>query len=323
MRSRIDMKKNYKIAIIGLGSIGTRHLHNIVSVLQKKSIKYTIDLIRSNKNKGISEEVSQYINEIYYSYDAVPFDYDIIFITNPTHLHFETIKKFIPNTKHMFIEKPIFNKLDVLIDELCLKTDSVYYVACPLRYTDVIQYLKEKINFYKVYCARVICSSYLPDWRPNVDYKNTYSAHKEQGGGVSIDLIHEWDYLQYLFGQPEQVLNIKGKFSNLEIDSDDLSLYIAKYKKMAVEVHLDYFGREPIREIQIFTDEDTIVGDIINSEIRYLKSGKKIPFGETRNDYQRREISYFFEILDGRENNHNDILIAFETLRIAEKGKTL
>lgn len=314
------MKKNYKIAMIGLGSIGTRHLQNIVSVLQGKGISYTIDLVRSGKGKQLDKEINKYINQTFYSYEDVPCDYDVIFVTNPTHIHFETIKQYAVKTKHMFIEKPVFDRIDVSIDDLCLKEDSIYYVACPLRYTDVIQYLKQNCDLDKVYCSRVICSSYLPEWRPNLDYRTTYSAHKEQGGGVSIDLIHEWDYLSYLFGPPENVFNIRGKFSDLEIDSDDLSIYIAQYKNMAVELHLDYFGCKTIREIQLFTKEDTIVGDLVNSEIRYLKSGRTISFKEKRNDYQCKEIIHFFDIIEGRAKNENNIDTAIGTLELTQGG---
>lgn len=320
MRLRHDVMGKYKIAIIGLGSIGTRHLLNISHVLTERNISHSIDLIRSNKNKIISEDLKKLIGNIYYSYEEVPDDYDVIFVTNPTHLHYETVKKYAPKTRHMFIEKPVFDDINISIKELMLKDDGIYYVACPLRYTDVIQYVKNEIDLNKVYCARVICSSYLPEWRPGVDYRTTYSAHAEQGGGVSIDLIHEWDYINYLFGRPKEVYNLRGKISDLEIDSDDLSIYIARYKRMMVEVHLDYFGRKTIRELQLFTDEDTIIGDIANSEIRYMKSGKTISFKESRNDFQLKEISYFFDLIQGKSKNHNDIDTAISTLKIAKEG---
>lgn len=312
------MRDNYKIGMIGLGSIGTKHLYNLKSVMAERNTNYTVDLIRSGIDKELDKELVQFINKTYYSYENVPNDYDVLFITNPTHMHFDTIKKYVTKTKHMFIEKPVTHRTDININELNLLENGVYYVACPLRYTGVIQYLKQNCNMNKVFCARVICSSYLPDWRPNLDYRTTYSAHKEQGGGVSLDLIHEWDYLSYLFGVPEEILNIRGKYSRLEINSDDLSLYIAKYKKMAVEVHLDYFGRKTIREIQLFTDEDTIVGDIVQSEIRYLKSGKTILFKEKRNEFQRKEIAHFFDILEGKKMNDNDIITALRTLKFTE-----
>jgi predicted dehydrogenase len=317
----VVMKKEYKIGMVGLGSIGCRHLQNIRDVLQERGNLYTIDLIRSGKGKELSGEIAQYVNQIFHLYGPISNDYNVIFITNPTYLHFKTIQRFVSKTDHMFIEKPLFSKINISLNELNLKSDSVYYVACPLRYTEVIQYLKYQCDLKKVYCARVICSSYLPEWRPNQDYRNVYCAHEGQGGGVSLDLIHEWDYLCYLFGQPETVINVRGKFSELEITGDDLSLYLAKYSGMAVEVHLDYFGRKAIREIQLFSPEDTIVGDLFNSEIRYLKSGGVVSFKEKRDDFQRKEIAHFFDIVERVAVNDNDVPTAFRTLQIAMEGK--
>lgn len=308
--------KKYKIAIIGLGSIGTRHLKNIPDVLNSRGSEYTIDLIRSGKGKDLDNETINMINRIYHYNDRIPNDYDVIVISNPTHLHFKTIQDFINMTKHMFIEKPVFDKTDIALDALGLKDESIYYVACPLRYTEVIQFIKNNIDTNSVYCARAICSSYLPEWRGE-DYRNSYSAHADQGGGVSIDLIHEWDYLYYLFGYPNQIFNISGKFSNLEIDSNDLSLYIASYAHMVIELHLDYFGRKPIREIQLFMSDDTLIGDFINNEIRFLKSGKTLSFNENRDNFLRKEMDHFFELVEGKAVNENDISTALNTLRIA------
>ena len=313
--------KDYKIGIIGLGSIANRHIINISRFLKKHQVSYAIDVIRSKGKTAISKDIESIIENVYYSFEDVPNNYDIMFITNPTSLHYETIKKYSSKTKHMFIEKPIFDNIYEDIEALNLSDEQVYYVACPLRYTNVIQYLKDNIDISSVYSARVICSSYLPDWRPNIDYRETYSARKDMGGGVSIDLIHEWDYIHYLFGKPNEVINFKGTYSDLEIDSDDISIYIAKYESMLLELHLDYFGRKPIREIQLFTKNDTIVGDLINSSVTFLNENKNISYGENRDDYQEKEIEYFFDLIEGKQNNHNSIIDAIETLKIAKEGK--
>lgn len=314
------MGTNYKIALIGLGSIGQRHLFNIVKVLEAREIIYSIDLIRREDSKELSKDIKSIISKVYIDYTEVPDDYDVIFVTNPTFLHFDTVKSFTSNTKHMFIEKPVFSDSVAPVHELMLNEEGIYYVACPLRYTDVIQHLKNEVDLSKVYSARAICSSYLPHWRAGVDYRNTYSAHADEGGGVSIDLIHEWDYIVYLFGHPDRVENFRGKVSHLEIDSDDLSVYIAKYKTMMAEVHLDYFGLQTIRELQLFTYEDTIIADIANSKITYLKRNETISFAESRNDYQLKEISAFFDVVEGKISNPNDIETALLTLKIAKDG---
>lgn len=315
------MVDNYKIGIIGAGSIGLKHLRNIVIVLNSRNISYTIDLIRSNNGKTLDDEITKHINKIYFVNELIPDDYDILFVTNPTYRHYNTIKQFVSKTKHMFIEKPVFDDTNVDLEHIGLKDGNVYYVACPLRYTEVIQYLKSLCKSIKIYSVRAICSSYLPDWRPGQDYRESYSAKKDQGGGVSIDLIHEWDYLNYLFGQPDHILNIRGHYSDLEIDSDDLSIYIASYPKMTVELHLDYFGKKTIRELTILSDKDTIIGDLANSEIRYLNSGEIISFREKRNDFYIKEMEHFFDIVDGKAMNDNNIITALSTLSLTKEGK--
>jgi predicted dehydrogenase len=113
--------------------------------------------------------------------------------------------------------------------------------------------VKQNVNPDDVICASAMSSSYLPDWRPGQDYRKTYSAHKDMGGGVSIDLIHEWDYLTWLFGMPTEYHSMINKVSNLEIDSDDLAIYIGKNDKTTFELHLDYFGRQTQRTLDLFT----------------------------------------------------------------------
>lgn len=302
-----------RVCFIGLGSIATRHIKNLKDIFADKM---EIDILRSGNGKPLDDALQGIIGHVYFDYDSLPKDYDVIFVTNPTRMHYETLQKVQEHAKHFFIEKPVFEMGKEDIAKLQLKKDSVYYVACPLRYTNVIQYLKENIDFNTVYSMRCISSSYLPDWRPGTDYRNTYSAKKELGGGVSIDLIHEWDYICYLAGQPKKVHSFIGKKSNLEIDSDDLAVYIAEYSDKFVELHLDYLGRKAIRKIELFTKDDSIEADLIEQKIIYRKENGIIDLNEDRDSYQKKELLHFFDIVEGKCANDNTIERACQTLRI-------
>lgn len=312
--------KKLKIGIVGLGSIGTRHLKNLTAVLDERNINYEMDAIRSNTGKPVSAEIAALIKQNVSLEKAVKENYDILFITNPTSMHFDTLQKFSKNAKAFFVEKPVFDTWDIDLDDLQLENDKIVYVACPLRYTAVIDYLKKNIDIKDVFSVRMISSSYLPDWRPGIDYRQTYSAKKELGGGVSIDLIHEWDYLYYLFGEPDEVCSFKGKYSDLEINSDDLAVSMARYPDKIAEIHLDYFGRSPIREIQLFTADDIITGDLINQKVSFMKSQKIINFGEQRNDYQKKEIEMFMDIFEKKAKNPNDLHTALKVLKLAKES---
>lgn len=311
--------ESLKILFIGIGSIGTRHLQNLMKVLNDKNINYSIDAFREfigNENMSLDN----YLNKIYEKTDDVPDDYDIIFINNPTKIHIETLKRFNNKGQNFFIEKPIctLEELDSLELDF-LDNEKLYYVASPLRYTKVINYIKENIDPKDVISIRAISSSYLPSWRPNVDYRETYSAQKALGGGVAIDLIHEWDYISYIFGLPKNVHKIYKQVSELEVDVEDVAIYIAEFEKMVAEVHLDYFGRVPIRKMEIFTNEDTIVADLIKSKVEYLKSEEVIGFGEERNEFQIQEIEYFINLVLNNVKGSEIIDNAIKILKIIKE----
>lgn len=310
--------KVIEVCFVGIGSIAKRHIRNLRVIAKNRNIDLHIDALRRSKKKDVeTEELG--IRNIYISPNELDGMYDIVFITNPTKLHKETIKNMRAFGRQFFVEKPIvaIDQTDT-VRELLAEEVSKYYVACPIRYNAVIQYIKHNINLQDVISVRCISSSYLPDWRPSVDYRRTYSAHRELGGGVSIDLIHEWDYLTYLFGNPKKVKSIIAKKSDLKIDSDDLAIYIAEYQDKTVELHLDYFGRKTLREIMLFMREDTIVGDIANSKITFLKSGKTIAFNEDRDAFQIRELEHFLDIAEGKCVNDNNAEHAISVLILSQ-----
>lgn len=312
--------KHYKIAFVGLGSIATRHLKNVYAYLASQGDSCEVDLYRSSLGRPLADELLPLVCNTYLYADEIPAErqYDVVFVTNPTSMHYETVKRFTAHTKSFFIEKPVFDSTNV--DEKIFETikDIPSYVACPLHYNAVLQYVKQNVNPVDVICARAMSSSYLPDWRPGQDYRKTYSAHKDMGGGVSIDLIHEWDYLTWLFGMPTECHSMINKVSNLEIDSDDLAVYIGKNDKTTFELHLDYFGRQTQRTLDLFTVDETIHCDLIAGLVNYLKSGRTIKLESERNTFQMAEISHFFEIINNKTINDSTLEHAYQVLKIAK-----
>ncbi len=310
--------KNYHIAFVGMGSIGKRHLNNVCQCIASQGNTYTIDLYRSSMTRELSEDVKELVVNQYLCSQDVQREYDMVFITNPTSLHLETALKFRPFTKSFFIEKPVFDASDVEESTITLLDGIPSYVACPLRYNPVLQYVKQHVNLEKIISVRAMSSSYLPDWRPGQDYRATYSAHAELGGGVDIDLIHEWDYLTWIFGMPTECYGVAGRFSNLEINSNDTALYVAKNDKLTYELHLDYFGRKTQRTLDIFTLDDTIQCDIVNGTVTYLKEGRTLKFNNERNFFQMAEIQHFFEIANRKVVNDSDVRHGVQVLKLTK-----
>ncbi len=310
-----------KICFIGLGSIGTRHCLNFVAICKELGISLTIDAVRATQHP-LKETLQPLGIRCLRSFDEMDCMYDAIFVTNPTSLHYDTMCYVGSKSKYFFIEKPIFDQENMDVSAFQLLPGAVCYVASPLRYTNVLQEAKRFVQNHKVFSARAISSSYLPEWRTGQDYRQTYSAHKSMGGGVSIDLIHEWDYMSMLFGMPQKVHSFIGKYSDLEIDSDDLAVYIATYPTHLVELHLDYFGRETVRKLELWTKEGCTVFDIAHSCILSW-DGKRIDMSEQINDRYKAELQFFLSLMkDGSLDNPNSIQHACQVLNLT-KGGTL
>lgn len=305
-----------KVCFIGAGSIGKRHIRNLASILSQRGVQCEIHLLRKT-NVVLEDSISNLISREVRVISDLDASYDAIFITNPTYKHYDTIVGVLDRSDFFFIEKPVFEKSSIDIGDL-LTQNKKFYVACPLRYTQVFKLAKEVVQSEEVYSVRAISSSFLPDWRPNVDYRETYSANKSQGGGVKIDLIHEWDYLVDLFGFPKNIYSMEGKFSKLEINCEDLVAYIAKYQDKIIELHLDYFGRKVRRNLEIRTADYEFVFDFIencvwkNGEIYYA-------YKEEINQKYLNEMAYFINFIAGKENNVNSLEHALKVLQLTEQ----
>jgi predicted dehydrogenase len=189
-----------------------------------------------------------------------------------------------------------------------------------MRFHPVIIWLKENMDNLNPIETQVYCGSYLPEWRPGRDYRNTYSANEQLGGGVHLDLIHEMDYVKWIFGKP---LSIKGSFykiSNLKIDSADLAHYWLEYEKHNVSIILNYYRRLAKRQIEFVTNEEVYLADILNFKV--YNSENELVF-DAKPDLLisfENQMKYFLDTLKGGNKFENDFDAALQTLELTLSG---
>jgi predicted dehydrogenase len=187
------------VLIVGLGSIAQKH----IAALSAAAQSFTVYALRASNPSGKVEGISNIysLEEL----NNIPVDFAII--SNPTSEHVNTILSLLSLKCPLFIEKPLYHQLD--IEDVLNKvkhSNILTYVACNLRFLDCLKYVKDKISKTekRINEVNVYCGSYLPEWR-NCDYRTNYSAISKLGGGVHLDLIHELDYLYWIFGMPQKV----------------------------------------------------------------------------------------------------------------------
>lgn len=293
-----------KVVIFGLGSIGVRHAKILLDNFECELFAYRSGSRNSVNNLGIKEVFSwEEIKNI------LP---DIAFITNPTYLHIKTALQCASLGMHLFIEKPLSHSLDGidLLESICVKKKLTCYVAYSLRFHPVIKKILDLIEGKYVYHVRVVCSSYLPDWRERQDYKKSYSASIKRGGGVLLDLSHEFDYIKFLFGQIKDIKGVYDRISEVTDDAEDFAdVLITTDSAINVNLHMNFISLFNERSITVNYKGGYLVGDLLDGKIEYhYKGGKQsFLFNVDRNEYLREQTQYFFENI-GNKSIMNSIL---------------
>lgn len=308
----------FQILFTAIGSIGSRHLNNLVKIAKKNGDTLQCDVLRKS-NRKLPDELKRHIRREIYEKEAIGEWYDAVFITSPTACHYNEIQEWKKKTEFLFIEKPVLGRETVEIATIMPKPNQNFYVAAPMRYTEVFRKLKQLTQTEQIYSARIICSSYMPEWQKNRDYRLSFRSKEENGGGVDLDLVHEIDYMIALFGMPKSVKRLAGKYSGLEMDACDLAVYLFEYQDKLVEMHLDYFGKKDQRYIELFTEKDIIRGDFLQKKVEFLSSGQVIEFNEAVDHYER-EIEQFYELLKtkNRRLNINPVEYAWRSLQLSK-----
>lgn len=299
-----------KVLIIGLGSIAHKHINALLSIYPDSEIL----ALRSGKTPNNHENVKNL-----YTISDVPDDIDFVIISNPTSGHYDAVKEVISLKKPLFIEKPSFlnieqsSEISKLVEQHGLRT----YTAFNFRFHPAIIWLKNHISRFRVLEVQAYCGSYLPDWRPNKDYRKVYSSINELGGGVNLDLIHELDYILWLFGEPKKSSVFTNKVSDLEISSNDVAHYYLQYPNMIASIILNYFRREAKRKIEIVTDTVTLTIDLLASEV--MDSEGKVLFKDNASilETYTSQMRYFINQIKTDKPFMNDVFESSITLNYA------
>ncbi|TXD50341.1 MULTISPECIES: Gfo/Idh/MocA family protein [unclassified Polaribacter] len=297
-----------KVLIIGLGSIANKH----ILALRKVDSKVEIYALR----RAISKEENG-IKQLYSLKDIEILGLDFIMISNPTNVHFETLKEVYKFNIPLFIEKPLFSKKGPKEAELVdlINRNNSTYIACNLRFHKGIIEMKSLLLGKRIEEVNVYCGSYLPNWRPNVNYKEVYSANKEQGGGVHIDLIHELDYIYWIFGKPILTKKTFGATSSLAITAYDYANYLWTYEQFNANVVLNYYRKDTKRTFEVLTDKGTYLLDLIENKIRF--NNKEI-YAEPQEimDMYTNQMRFFIKNITQKKNTFNTIEEGYKVLEL-------
>ncbi len=298
-----------KVLIIGFGSIGKKHF------LALNELGFLVDVLSKSYEfshfEGKNFRLFKDLEELNLQ------DYDLFIIANITTSHFKTLEFLDQKVKEkiILVEKPLFQK-DM---EFIPSNNNQIYIAYLLRFHPVIQDLKQFIDKKEVYFAKFICNSYLPNWR-KLDYRQNYSAKKELGGGVMLDLSHEIDLAFYFFKELSLNFSQNLKISELEITSDDFTFLALSAKNTSVHIELDYFSKLTQRKILFHTKENSFEADLVHNKLNIYDKTNNFKSKTYENDTFKTLQNMYKAILE-KDQNLCTLEEARRVLRLCDEAR--
>jgi len=308
---------SFRVLISGAGSIGKRHANNL-RALGIESIT-TCDPNAEADYTDFDEALAE----------VKP---DIVFICSPTNLHITQALKAAKTGAHLFIEKPLSHTLDQ-IDALKQEVDKrnlTCMIGCNMRFHHgpaTVKKILDAGTIGSVTKAQIYTGSYLPDWRPQQDYKKSYSADPKQGGAI-LDCIHEIDLAIWYLGPAvlENVMIESAQLIGIPVEGTaDLTL---KHVSSSVsELHLSFIEPEYKRFCIIEGINGSVRWDFDKKRVEVKDTEDNMiethaePEGYSINQMYINEIAHFLECVEKNTIPEGNLEEASLILRIALEAK--
>lgn len=256
-----------KALIVGFGSIGRRHAANLQQLVPG---------IRLTALRRQCEGVAPEGVELVYDFEtAIGRSPDVAVIASPTSMHLEALVHLLQAGIPCYVEKPAVatraqaTALRQLLADI--GSGPTTFAGCNFRFLPSLTRLREMLQagaVGKLARAAIQVGQWLPDWRPDQDYRQTYSAHAQQGGGVVLDLIHEVDQVRWLLGEFDHVAAMAGHLSCLELNAEDTACaLLGRDGGPFVTLSQDYVSRRRVRRYEFVGEEGTLIWDFTAGQL--------------------------------------------------------
>lgn len=289
-----------KVLVVGTGSIGKRHIGNLLELgAQVQAFSYRPD----------AQTLDPRVTRVPDLAAALASDVHAVVVANRTDQHMDVALQAARAGKHLFLEKPLAASMDG-VGELVATVQRkglVVEAGFMLHSHPNLLWIREQLAqglLGEIWHMRAAVGQWLPDWRPGTDHRQGYGAFKALGGGVTFDLIHELDLVQWLLGPVADVTAMMRQAAALEIETEAVAQIGLQLASGALaQVHLDYLRPGYGREMEIVGRQGVLRWDYVQGVVTLEAAGQaprevhRVPEGFVRNHLFLTHMRHFLQRL--------------------------
>jgi predicted dehydrogenase len=319
----MSWEQQVKILIAGLGSIGRRHLRNLAALGEEDIVLY-----RTGKSSLPDGELGRYVTEKTLE-GALAHNPDAVIVSNPTALHLDVAIPAARAGCHLFIEKPLSHTME-RVDELrqaVMGGGGKVLVGFQFRFHPGLVAVKQALDEGRIgtpIYSRAHWGEYLPDWHPWEDYRDSYAARDELGGGAALTLCHPFDYMRFLFGEVQSVRGWTESPEGLGLSVDSLAeATLLMSSGLHATVHVNFIERPPRHYLEVIGTEGRITwrdetGSVVLSRPGIAESTYFVPEAKfERNTLFLSEMKHFLAMMTEDLTPRCSLEDGIEALKIA------
>lgn len=325
------------IAFAGTGSIGQRHIRNL---LAQTPDAQTIFLRADKRVDALSTDIKARV--VATIDELLALKPDGVIISTPSSLHAQTLLPIIKANIPVFVEKPVVTTaqdIDALQKAIDDHPKLPSLIGCNLRFLPSLQIMRQMVKHGEIGTiarASFEAGQWLPDWRPTQDHRQSYSAKPDHGGGVVFDLLHEIDAAEWMCGPLELKSCQTGHLKSLEIESESVAYLLLRGKTNEniahslplVSVGVDYVSRKPLRQYRLIGDEGSLTWSLSAASLTLeTKAGvREIDCGAYGFDMGKTyetAMTEFLTALNGGPQTSNPIQTGLSSNMLALTAKNL
>jgi predicted dehydrogenase len=278
-----------RVMVCGAGSVGRRHVTN----LQRLGVDVSLWRARPDLAADTAAELGvEAVTDLEYGLANA----EAVVVATAPDYHMPIALAAAAAGRAMYLEKPLSHDRTGVdrLHEAVREKSLVVEVGCQLRSHPCLRAMADHVRSGadgRLLTFRGVVGQRLDQWRPGTDYRASYSAQTNRGGGALFDLVHEIDLVHWIAGPIAEVVADQRHTGDLAFEADDLVNLIALTREgIAGQLQLDMLSPVYRRSFEVVLANALLEFDYVSGTLVRRDTDGRHVMMQTSKAFERNDV---------------------------------